>query len=127
MKEVVQIIKIKMTSVIIYWVLFTEFINFLSINFFSGEQSNELKWPKWVKVNKKRFNEILSTVTKAKNEGIRVNADGREITPDNTISLLKDLGNGLANWHKFENRYNDIVDDIKAIVNKATIPRNKKK
>ena len=92
-----------------------------------GEQSDKLRLPKWVKVNKKRFNEILSTVTKAKNEGFRVNVDGIEITPDNTISLLKDLGNGLADGHEFKNRYNDIVDDTKAIVNKASIPRNQKK
>ena len=32
-KKIVQIIKIKMTSLIIYWVLLTKFINFLSINF----------------------------------------------------------------------------------------------
>ena len=54
-----------------------------------GEQSDKLRLPKWVKVNKKRFNEILSTVTKAKNEALRINVDGREITLDNTESLLR--------------------------------------
>ena len=42
-----------------------------------GEQSDELKLPKRVKVMKTRFNETLSTVTKAKNEGLRINVDGR--------------------------------------------------
>ena len=42
-----------------------------------GEQSDELKLPKRVKVMKTRFNEILSTVTKAKSEGLRINVDGR--------------------------------------------------
>ena len=35
---------------------------------FPAEQSDELKLPKWVKVSGKRFNEILSTATEAKNE-----------------------------------------------------------
>ena len=34
-----------------------------------------LMLPKWVKVSEKRFNEILSTVTKAKNEGLRINVE----------------------------------------------------
>ena len=46
---------------------------------------------------------------------------------NNTENLLKDLGIGLADGHEFKNRYNDIVDDIKAIVDKATITKNKKK
>ena len=64
----------------------------------------ELMLPNWVEISKKRFNEILSTVTKAKNEGLRTNVDGREITLDNTESLLKDLGNGILNRHEFKNR-----------------------
>ena len=43
---------------------------------------------KWVKVSKKRFNEILSTVTKAKNDGFKTNVDEREITLDNVERLL---------------------------------------
>ena len=46
---------------------------------------------------------------------------------NNTENLLKDLGIGLVDGHDFKNRYNDIVDDIKAIVDKATITKNKKK
>ena len=92
-----------------------------------GEQSDKLRLPKWVKVNKKRFNEILSTVTKAKNEGLRTNVDGREITLDNSESLVKDLGNGILDGNEFENRCNDIANDVKAIVNKASITRNQAK
>ena len=92
-----------------------------------GEQSNELKLPKWVKVNKKRFNETLSTVTKAKNKGLRINVDGREIAPDNTESLLKDLGNEILHGREFKNRYNDIVDDVETVVNRPTITRNQEK
>ena len=86
-----------------------------------------LMLPKWVRISKKRFNEILSTVTKAKNDGLRTNVDRKEITLNNTESLLKDLGNGVVDRHQFENRYNYIVNDVEAIVDKAMITRNKKK
>ena len=82
---------------------------------------------KWVKVSQKRFNQILSTVTKAKIEGLRTNVDRREITLDNVENLLKDLGNELVNAHEFENRYNDIVDDKEGIADKSAITRNQKK
>ena len=83
--------------------------------------------PKWVNVSEKIFNEILSTVTKAKIEGLRTNIDRREITLDNGENLLKDLGNGLVNAQEFENRYNDIVDDKEGIADKSAITRNQKK
>ena len=86
-----------------------------------------LMLPKWENISEKRFNEILSTVTKAKNEGLRTNVDGREITVDDVESLLKDLGNGIVGGSEFKNRYNDIVGDIETLVEKATITRNKKK
>ena len=41
-----------------------------------------LMLPKWVNVSEKRFNEILSKVTETKNNGLKINADGREITLD---------------------------------------------
>ena len=100
---------------------------FFEYKFFSGEQSDELKLPKWVKVNKKRFNEILSTVTKVKNDRLRINADGRDITLDNTENLLKDLGNGILDGDHFKNSYNNIANDVEAIVNKALITRSQAK
>ena len=100
---------------------------FFEYKFLSGEQLDELKLPKWVKVNKKKFNEILSTVTKAKNEGLRANVDGREITLNNTESLLKDLGNGILDGHDFKNRFNDIAKDVEAIITNSIITRNQEK
>ena len=47
------------------------------------EKTGRLMLPKWIKVSEKRFNEILNTVTKAKNNGLKVNVDGREISPKN--------------------------------------------
>ena len=83
--------------------------------------------PKWVEISEKRFNDILSTVTKAKNDRLRTNVDGREITLDNTESLLKDLGNGTLDGHEFKNRYNDIANNVEAIVNQALITRSQAK
>ena len=37
-----------------------------------SSQPGRLMLPKWVKVSKKRFNEILNTVTKAKNEALKL-------------------------------------------------------
>ena len=75
-----------------------------------------LMLPKWIKMSKERFNKILSTITKAKNDGLRTNLNGREITLDNTESSLKDLGNGLVGGHKFKNRDNDIANDVESIL-----------
>ena len=45
-------------------------------------KSNKLKLPKWVKVSKKKLNEILSIITEAKNNGLKANVDGEKITLD---------------------------------------------
>ena len=92
-----------------------------------SSKPNRLMLPKWVKVSEERFNEILSTVTKAKNEGLRTNVDGREITLDNTEILLKDLGIGTLDGNEFKREYNNIVSDVNAIINKLTITRNQEK
>ena len=83
--------------------------------------------PKWVNISEKRFYEILSTVTKAKNEGLRTNADGREITLDNTESLPKDLGNRLVDGHEFKNRYNGIVNNLESILKTTRVTRSQNK
>ena len=57
--------------------LLTELINFFEYIFLSGKQADESKLPKWVNINKKRFNEILSAVTKDKNEGLKLNVGGK--------------------------------------------------
>ena len=57
-------------------------------------KSDKLKLPKWVKVSEKRFNEILNTVTEAKNNGLKAYIDGKEITLDKAESLLKDISSG---------------------------------
>ena len=51
-------------------------------------KSDKLKLLKWIKVSKKRFNEILGMITEAKNNGLKVNIDGEEITLNKAESLL---------------------------------------
>ena len=60
-------------------------------------KSNKLKLPKWIKVSKTRFNEILSIITEAKNNGLKVNVDGEDITLDKAESLLKGI-NSKKKW-----------------------------
>ena len=90
-------------------------------------QPGRLMLPEWVKVSKKRFNEILSAATEAKNEGLETNLDAKEITRDNTESLLKELGKVILDGHEFKNRYNNVANDVEAIVNKLTITKNQEK
>ena len=79
-------------------------------------KSDEL--PEWIKVSKTRFNEILSKITEAKNNGLKTNVDGEEITLDKAESLLKDINSKKINKDEFRKEYNDIVDDIDKILNK---------
>ena len=80
--------------------------------------------PKWVRVSEERFSEILSTVTEAKNKGLEINANEREITLDNVESLLKDVGSGKMNGHEFKEKYNNIVDDVKKTLDKPMLTRS---
>ena len=57
-----------------------------------NKNPDQLKLPIWVNVKRKRFNEILSTITKATNNGLKTSVDGREITVDNAESLPKCIG-----------------------------------
>ena len=69
----------------------------------------------------------MSTVTKAKNEELKANVDGREITLDNTENLLEHFGSGILDGHEFKNRCNNIFKDVEAIVNKVLITRSQAK
>ena len=90
-------------------------------------KSDKLKLPKWVKVSKKRFNEILSIITEAKNNGLKANVDGEEITLDKAESLLKDMSSKKMNGHEFKEKYNDITLDVKKILNKQSVTTNEEK
>ena len=75
----------------------------------TSTKSDKLKLPKWIKVSKTRFNEIVSIITEAKNNGLKTNLDGEEITPDKAESKEK---------------YNDIVENEEKILNKQPFTIN---
>ena len=77
---------------------------FFEYIFLPAEQSDELKLPKWVKVSQKRFNEILSTVTWTKNDGLETSVDARKITPHNTERLIKGTVSGKIDGSEFKKR-----------------------
>ena len=87
-------------------------------------KSDNLKLPKWVKANEKRLNEILSIITEAKNNGLKASVDGEEITLDKAGSLLKDMSSKKMNGHEFKEKYNDIAEDVKKILNKQSVTTN---
>ena len=94
------------------------------------EKTKELKLTKllkWIKVDEKRFNEILNTITEAKNNGLKINVDGKEITLDKAESLPKDIDSRKINGHEFKEKFNDIVNDVIPILDKSTLSRNLKK
>ena len=78
--------------------------------------ADELKLPRYVGASKKRFNEILNIITKAKNDGLKTNLYGREITLNNAESLLKGRASEKVNASQFKREYSNIVDDVEAIV-----------
>ena len=69
-----------------------------------SSQPGRFMFLKWAKVSENRFNEILTTVTEAKNKGLRTNVDGREITLDKTESLLKDVGSRKIDGSEFKEK-----------------------
>ena len=88
---------------------------------------NKLILPKRIKVSEKRFNEMLSTITEAKNNGLKADVDGREIILDNTDNLLKDVYNRKINGNEFKEKYNNIVDGVEKILNRPMLTKNQEK
>ena len=56
--------------------------------------------PKWVKVNKERFNEILSIVTEAKSNKLKTSVDKNIITVNSVEELVKDIASKKLNLKK---------------------------
>ena len=57
----------------------------------------------------------------------KTNVDGREITLDYAESLLKGIASGKIKGNKFKREYNNIVDNIEAIVQKPLLTRSQEK
>ena len=67
---------------------------------------------------------ITDIITEAKNDELKTNVDEKEITLDNAESLVRDILSGKINKSQFKKRYNNIVDDIEAILPKPMITRS---
>ena len=91
---------------------------------FNQKIPDQLKLPKLVNVSKERFNEILSTVTKAKNGGLKINVDGRKITLDNVERLPKGIASRKINRSEFKRECNNIFDDAGAILQRPMLTRS---
>ena len=100
---------------------------FFEYKFLPCEQLYKINLPKWLNVSIKIFNEILSIITKAKNNGIEVNVDGTEITLDNAERILKVIASGKIDRSEFKRECNNMVDDVKAILQKPMLKRSQKK
>ena len=87
-------------------------------------KSDKLKLPRWVKASKKRFNEILSIITEGKNNGLKADLDGEEITLAKAESWLKGISSKKINRHEFREKYNDIVDNVEKILTKQPLKIN---
>ena len=57
----------------------------------------------------------------------KTNVDGREITLDYAESLLKGIASRKIKGNKFKREYNNIVDNIEAIVQKPLLTRSQEK
>ena len=63
-------------------------------------KSGKLWLPKWVKVNKERFNEILSIVTEAKSNKLKTSVDKNIVTVNSVEELVKDIASKKLNLKK---------------------------
>ena len=97
---------------------------FFEYKFLPCEQLYKINLPKWLNVSIKIFNDILSIITKAKNNGIEVNVDGTEITLDNAERILKVIASGKIDRSEFKRECNNMVDDVKAILQKPMLKRS---
>ena len=70
------------------------------------------------------MNEILSIITEGKNNGLKADLDGEEITLDKAESLLKGISSKKINRHEFREKYNDIVDNVEKILTKQPLKIN---
>ena len=73
------------------------------------KQTDQLELPKTGKSKQGRLNEILSTIAKAKSNGLKTIVDGRVITLDNATCLLKGTAIRKINGRVFTIKYNKII------------------
>ena len=120
MKEIVQIIKIKMTSLII-----SAIEQFFEYKYLPGEQPDELKLPKWVKVSKKRFDVIKKKVQNLKIDNLQARLRGSKVININESNkLLHEIENSQITYDKALKRIENIRSDINKIISMQSLNLN---
>ena len=69
----------------------------------------------------------MNAITKAKNDELKTSVDRREIKLDHAESLLKDIASREINGSKFKKEYNNIADDLDAVLQKPMLKRSQVK
>ena len=90
-----------------------------------GDQSDELKLLKWVKVSKKRFDMIKNKVQNAKNNNLKARPNTKSLINFNeSKKLLQDKEHSKITCEEALNRINNIRSDIKKIIDKESLYPN---
>ena len=93
--------------------------------FLPGEQPDELKLPKWVKVSKKRFDMIKNKVQNAKNNNLQARPNRSSlINFSESNNLLQGIEYSRISHEEALKRIKNIRSDIKKIVDKNSLNSN---
>ena len=98
---------------------------FFEYKFLPGEQPDELKLPKWVKVSKKRFDMIKNKVQNAKNNNLQARPNRSSlINFSESNNLLQGIEYSRISHEEALKRIKNIRSDIKKIVDKNSLNSN---
>ena len=98
---------------------------FFEYKFLLGEQPDELKLPKWVKVSKKRFDMIKNKVQNAKNNNLQARPNRSSlINFSESNNLLQGIEYSRISHEEALKRIKNIRSDIKKIVDKNSLNSN---
>ena len=101
---------------------------FFEYKFLPGEQPDELKLPKWVKVSKKRFDMIKNKVQNAKNNNLQARPNRSSlINFSESNNLLQGIEYSRISHEEALKRIKNIRSDIKKIVDKNSLNSNQVK
>ena len=101
---------------------------FFEYKFLLGEQPDELKLPKWVKVSKKRFDMIKNKVQNAKNNNLQASPNRSSlINFSESNNLLQGIEYSRISHEEALKRIKNIRSDIKKIVDKNSLNSNQVK
>ena len=101
---------------------------FFEYKFLLGEQPDELKLPKWVKVSKKRFDMIKNKVQNAKNNNLQARPNRSSlINFSESNNLLQGIEYSRISHEEALKRIKNIRSDIKKIVDKNSLNSNQVK